>query len=276
MKSLIQYIYESKSFICYIMIGLPGSGKSTWIKNNLPKNIEILSKDLIRQDLGIIKNQDVKAIGNQEQEKEVKNIYHNKLEELLEQGKDFVIDNTNIGSSLTHILNRINAHNKKSISKCKSIGVNIKTPLEVCKKRRDNCIPEKVYDQMLQNFKYLTNKDVDEIINVEYKENIEEALDDNLIWKIDKYFNKDEEERKYFYDLVDFCRDNRSFNKKDLEEYFKDHPFKNLKKFVDFIDDVIKSEDENRDYTYKLTVILKQLISNKREYSKYTNKKEET
>ena len=95
MRSLIQYIYESKSFKCYIMIGLPGSGKSTWIKNNLPKNIEIVSKDLIRQDLGIIKDQDVKAIGNQEQEKEVKNIYHNKLEELLEQGKDFVIDNTN-------------------------------------------------------------------------------------------------------------------------------------------------------------------------------------
>ena len=275
MKSLLNYILESKSFKCYIMIGLPGSGKTTWIKENLPKDIEIVSKDLIRQDLGIIKDQNVKAIGDKEQEKEVKKIYHEKLEQLLKEGKDFVIDNTNIGSSLTHILNQINKHNKKSISKCSSIGVNIKTPVEVCMKRRDNCIPKKVYDQMLQDFKYLTKDDVDEVINVEYNENIKEALDNNLLWKIDKYFQRDDEGRKYFYDLVDYCRDNSSFNKKDIEEYLEEHPFNNLKKFIDFIDDVIHQETENRDYAYILSVILKQLIMNKTECLKYTNKKEE-
>ena len=275
MKSLLNYILESKSFKCYIMIGLPGSGKTTWIKENLPKDIEIVSKDLIRQDLGIIKDQNVKAIGDKEQEKEVKKIYHEKLEQLLKEGKDFVIDNTNIGSSLTHILNQINKHNKKSISKCSSIGVNIKTPVEVCMKRRDNCIPKKVYDQMLQDFKYLTKDDVNEVINVEYNENIKEALDNNLLWKIDKYFQRDDEGRKYFYDLVDYCRDNSSFNKKDIEEYLEEHPFNNLKKFIDFIDDVIHQETENRDYAYILSVILKQLIMNKTECLKYTNKKEE-
>jgi len=273
MKSLLNYILESKTFKCYIMIGYPGSGKSTWIKNNLSKDVEILSKDLIRQDLGIIKDQNVKAIGNNEQEKEVKNIYHEKLEKLLKEGKDFVIDNTNIGSTLTNILNKIKYHNKTSINKCQSIGVNIKTPIEVCMKRRKNCIPEKVYTQMSQSFKYLTSKDVDKVINVEYDNNIKESLDNNLFWKIDKYFEKDDQERKDFYDLVDYCRKQTSFNKKDIEEYLKEHPFKNLKKFIDFIDDVIKQETDNRDYTYILTVIIKQIIMSKTD--KYTNKKEE-
>lgn len=275
MKSLLNYILEAKSFKCYIMIGLPGSGKSTWIKENLPKDIGIVSKDLIRRDLGIIKDQNDKAIGDKTQEKEVKRIYHEKLDQLLKEEKDFVIDNTNIGSSLTHILNQIKKHNNKSISKCSAIGVNIKTPVEVCMKRRDNCIPKKVYDQMLQDFKYLTKDDVDEVINVEYDESIKEALDNNLLWKIDKYFSKDDKERKDFYSLVDYCRDNPSFNQKDIMKYLETHPFKNLKKFVDFIDDVIKQETENRDYTYILSVILKQLIMNKRECLKYTNKKEE-
>ena len=275
MKSLRQYIFESRNFKCYIMIGLPGSGKSTWIKNNLPKDIEILSKDLIRQELGIIKDQNIKAIGDKSQEKEVRKIYHKRLDDLLNKEKDFVIDNTNIGSSLMHILNKIKNHNKKS-NTCKSVGINIKTPLEVCMKRQNNCIPKSVYDQMKQDFRYLTKDDVDEVINVEYnKKNIKEALDNNLLWKIDKYFSKDDQERKEFYSLVDYCREQTSFNKKDIEEYLKEHPFKNLKKFIDFIDDVIQQETENRDYAYILTVVLKQLIMNKRECLKYTNKKEE-
>lgn len=102
---------------------------------------------------------------------------------------------------------------------------------------------------------------------------IYEALDNNLFWKIDKYFERDNQERKDFYDLVDYCRKQTSFNKNDIDEYLKEHPFKNLKKFIDFIDDVIKQETDNRDYTYILTVIIKQIIMSKTD--KYTNKKEE-
>jgi len=274
MISLRQFIFESrKTFKVYIMVGLPGSGKSTWIKNNLPENIEILSKDLIRQDLGIIKDQNIKAIGNKEQEKEVKSIYHDKLLELLNKEEDFVIDNTNIGHTLIHIFNQIHKHNKYNHN-CETVGVNLKTPVEVCQKHREN-IPKKVYDDMLKELRYLTDKDCDKIINVEYKD-IKESIDNNLNWKIDKYFERAEVERKQFYDLVDFCRENPAFNKKDLEEYLKDHEFKNLKKFVDFIDDVIKQDTEGRDYVYILMVAIKLVINSDKECLKYTNKKENT
>ena len=152
------------------MVGLPGSGKSTWIKENLHKDIEIISKDLIRQDLGIIKDQNIKAIGDKQQEKEVKRIYHQKLEDLLNKEKDFVIDNTNIGHSLTHILNQIRKHNKKQ-NNCISVGVNIKTPKEVCMKRRKNCIPKKVFDDMEKELTWLTEQDCDKIINVNNETN---------------------------------------------------------------------------------------------------------
>lgn len=36
----------------YIMCGIPGSGKSTWISNNLDENIKIISRDIIRYKLG--------------------------------------------------------------------------------------------------------------------------------------------------------------------------------------------------------------------------------
>lgn len=163
MKHLKDFILESsqKSSTVYIMMGYPGSGKSTWIKENLPKDIEILSKDLIRKELGIMDDDNVKKIGDKEQEKEVKKIHNERLEELLKKGKDFVIDNTNIGKSVQYILQRSKYYNAKTI------GVNIKTPLEVCMERRKDSIPKSVYDNFKKDLKWLTTKDCDKIINIE-------------------------------------------------------------------------------------------------------------
>ena len=44
------------------MVGLPGSGKSTWIKNNLSPDIEIISRDIIRNRMGFTKSVDEKAV----------------------------------------------------------------------------------------------------------------------------------------------------------------------------------------------------------------------
>lgn len=162
MKSLKQFIIESqKTSKVYIMIGLPGSGKSTWIKDNLDKDIEIISKDNIRKELGIMDEDQVKKIGDKEQEKEVKKIHNERFENALKEGKDIVLDNTNIGKTLTYILQKCHQY------KATSIGVNIKTPKEVCMKRRENCIPKKVYDDMDKELKWLTKEDCDKIINVE-------------------------------------------------------------------------------------------------------------
>ena len=97
MKSLITYLFEKQNpFNVWIMVGLPGSGKSTYIKEVLPKSLDIISQDYIRQELGIMKDDEHKAIGNSEQEKEVTKICLERIDKEIEERHDFVIDNTNI------------------------------------------------------------------------------------------------------------------------------------------------------------------------------------
>ena len=115
----------------------------TYIKEELPKSLDIISQDYIRQELGIMKDDDHKAIGNSEQEKEVTRICLERIDKAIKDRRDFVIDNTNIKTGRV----------ENYYSKLNKAGANVKiviidTPKDVCKKRRNDCIPEKVIDDM--------------------------------------------------------------------------------------------------------------------------------
>lgn len=154
MKSILAYIFEKLSpFNIWIMVGLPGSGKSTYIKKELPNNITIISQDNIRKELGIMKDDDQKAIGNSEQEKEVRKICFERIDNAIKDRKDFVIDNTNIKSGLV----------QNYYDRFRKLGANVKiviidTPKEICKERRKDCIPEKVIDDMELGINKVKNK----------------------------------------------------------------------------------------------------------------------
>lgn len=166
MKNILSFILEKLSpFNVWIMVGLPGAGKSTYIKEKLPKLISIVSQDYIRQELGIMKDDIHKAIGTTEQEKEVTKINDERVEKLIKDRKDFVIDNTNIKvGRVENYYNRL-----------KKLGANVKivivdTPVEICIKRRNDCIPENVIKQMnigVQKVKqqFKDNKDLEIIHN---------------------------------------------------------------------------------------------------------------
>lgn len=144
MKSIITYLFEKQNpFNAWIMCGLPGSGKSTYIKEELPQNIEIISQDSIRVELGIMDDVEEKKLGTKEQEKEVTRICLERIDKAIKDRKDFVIDNTNIKEG------RI----QNFYDKLKKVGANVKiiiidTPKEICKERRKNDIAEKVIDDM--------------------------------------------------------------------------------------------------------------------------------
>lgn len=144
MKNICSFILEKlNSFNVWIMCGLPGSGKSTYIKENLPKDIEIINQDSIRVELGIMDNIDKKKIGNSEQEKEVRKINFERIDNCINNRKDFVVDNTNIKYGYVQNL----------YDRLKKAGANVKiiiidTPVNICKERRKNNIPEKVIDDM--------------------------------------------------------------------------------------------------------------------------------
>lgn len=73
-----------------MMIGCPASGKST-IANEISKSFpfEILSADLIREEI-------TGSVEDQSKNKEVFNILYERLKENLREGKNVILDNTNI------------------------------------------------------------------------------------------------------------------------------------------------------------------------------------
>jgi predicted kinase len=166
MKSLIAYIFEKQNpFNAWIMCGLPGSGKSTYIKEELPKDIEIINQDSIRVELGIMDNVNDKQIGTTEQEKEVTRICLERIDKAIKDRRDFVIDNTNIKAGRVQ-----NYYDKLKKANANVQIIIIDTPKEICKERRKEYIPEKVIDDMQLGLdkvkeKFKNNKDVEIIKN---------------------------------------------------------------------------------------------------------------
>lgn len=74
--------------ICYIMIGIPGSGKSTWLKNNASQNIKICSADNYFCKNG---SYDFKVEKLGEAHKESIRLFI----ESCQSGNDVAVDNTN-------------------------------------------------------------------------------------------------------------------------------------------------------------------------------------
>ena len=80
-------------FTIYIMCGLPGSGKSTWVSQNVP-HLPVISRDLIREELGMTEK-GVKFMGTPEQEDLVSQISKERVLEYCKNKQSFVYDNMN-------------------------------------------------------------------------------------------------------------------------------------------------------------------------------------
>lgn len=134
----------------YILCGMPGAGKSTFCKNNLPM-CKVVSRDIIRFELGYTSSTDNKSVGTKYQEQQVTIRENELIKEYLEAGYDIVLDNMNGGKYL-----KLNVENIKSIApNAKIIGYNIVTPLEKCIERRKDQISEEVMRNIYSRFHYI-------------------------------------------------------------------------------------------------------------------------
>lgn len=148
--------------IAYIMIGLPGSGKNTYINENIlskhPDSVQI-SRDDIRILLGYC-NENEKYLGNEEQENEVTRVFDEILDNTILDGNKVILNNTYLKKKY-----REPVVTKLRNNGYKIIYVYVEAPtLEINYKRRDGEVPQNVINRMALNFEYPEVTEFDEII----------------------------------------------------------------------------------------------------------------
>ncbi|MBP3732363.1 MAG: AAA family ATPase [Bacilli bacterium] len=139
----------------FVMLGCPGSGKSTWVKS---QGIPGISRDDIRIELGYCKEGE-KFLGDKAQEDKVTELHEKRLAELSDAGANFALDNTNVNpyfrKPLLKKLRELGYH---------VIGVKMCTSLETCLSRRASQIPEEVVKRMYKQMDTIDPTEFDEFI----------------------------------------------------------------------------------------------------------------
>ena len=112
----------------YLMVGCPGSGKSTYAKRYLT-NAVYISRDDIRFSL-VKENEEYFS-----KEKEVFKVFVNKINNKLRDGCDVVADATHLNpSSRFKLLANLDLNKNKT----EVIAIFIQTPLDVCLRQNEN------------------------------------------------------------------------------------------------------------------------------------------
>lgn len=129
----------------YMMVGLPGSGKSWYTEHKL-SNVIIHSSDAIREEFwGDVSDQNHKDL--------VFQTLHDRVLNGLQSGCNVVYDATNISYKRRRdFLQRVKALN---ISNLRTVCIFMATPFARCVERnanRDRNVPKYVIDRMYQNF----------------------------------------------------------------------------------------------------------------------------
>ena len=144
----------------FLMVGLPGSGKSTWIKNSLPANIPVISRDIIRYKLGFTKSVDQKAVLSKDKEDTVTEYEMGMIHNYLAAGNDIVIDDINTGKYRKGMIQFLRDNGAEVI------GVRMNTSLDTCVKRRDRQISPEIMQNISKRMIPLDDGEVDNVIDV--------------------------------------------------------------------------------------------------------------
>jgi hypothetical protein len=109
-------------------------------------------------------------------------------------------------------------------------------------------------DDNIENTYYIDNEILEEGLN--------EDLDaENLMWKLDKWFEDRAEERQVFYEMI--AKYNQTVDVKNLAKDIKDTKFEEtLKEFVNFMYDDFDFSTE-KDYLYQLKKIIEYIKGKK-------------
>lgn len=133
-----------------LLIGIPGSGKTTYANKNKKENEIILSSDTIRQEL----------FGNESSQQDnelVFNTLYSKAREYLQKGTDVIIDATNINSYYRH--QTLKHFKDLNIQK---VAIVFDTPIKTCiqrDKKRNRTVGLAVIEKMISRYQVPTEQE---------------------------------------------------------------------------------------------------------------------
>lgn len=143
-------------FCVYFMIGIPGSGKTTYRNTNL-SNLPVVCRDEIRTEIGI---KGEKPKGTKKQEDEVTNIQNERIFKYARQKQSFIIDATNL-----KLMYRDKFRQMLYPYKPKIVYVYIEAPTyNETLTRRKGQIPKDVINKMRESFEFPKLYECDELI----------------------------------------------------------------------------------------------------------------
>lgn len=146
-----------------ILIGLSGSGKTTWLQTYVENghkpgdNYTILSRDLIRIELGFCA-EDEKYLGTKEEEDKVTEIFNQRFKEALENKMEIYIDNMNLRSCYRDEYKRLAGKHNVCWTYVYVQSPNINLNYE----RRPE-ISKAAFDGMIQKFDFPTSDEYDNL-----------------------------------------------------------------------------------------------------------------
>ena len=193
MKKVLQCNHGGNKPEFIMLVGLPGSGKSTFIKRY--KEYKVHSSDDIREELtGDVNRQDINNL--------VFKTLHNRVKEDLLNGQSVIYDATNL-----------NRKRRKAFLQeltnipCWKYCILIATPFEVCLERnsqRDRKVPYNVIERMYKNFDIPWYNEGWDNIWVEYTDSKHKEVYDH--WS------------KFIFDTLDFNQESK-WHKETLGEH---------------------------------------------------------
>lgn len=156
-----------ENFNVYIMIGVPGCGKDTYIQKFLP-NIESICRDDIREEMTYGKVEGRKLQFDNTKESIVTDKVNERIKKCCEEKRSFVINQTNVKKKYrTQLKEVILKYDRPNI-----VYVYVEAPsIEACKERRGHGKWDSIIDRMWGDFEFPDRSECDYLIFYKQQDN---------------------------------------------------------------------------------------------------------